>query len=134
MVRVDGNGDVKSKQVIDSREFWNFGLQLGRMDLNLTISPGDSISTHCVFDTSKRKTETFFGIDSSSEMCMQVTYFYSVGSSKYFRCEYIGGFSLCDTQGNVRNKNKVLRVKNPIPDGDVSIPLPHFAVGNSSST
>ena len=129
LYKYNDNGDVKSKQVIDSRQFWNFGLQLGRMDLNLTISPGDSISTHCVYDTTKRSTDVFFGTDSTDEMCVHLIFFYSTGTLKYFRCEYIGGLSLCDTQGNAPTKNKVLRIKNPIPDGDVTIPLPHFAVG-----
>jgi len=64
-----------SKVVYDYREFWNFAFQT-YSPVSLTISPGDQINMHCVYDTSKRTSPVYFGPTSSDEMCFDFLFYY----------------------------------------------------------
>jgi len=57
--------------VTTATAFWNAGFQ-GRRTLDYTIMPGDSLSTHCAYDTSKLgDAPPRWGTDSSDEMCVE---------------------------------------------------------------
>jgi hypothetical protein len=62
-------GSTKNSEVVNYKQFWNFGFQNVAL-INYTIFPGDSLSTHCVYDSSKSAANITFGLQSSEEMCM----------------------------------------------------------------
>jgi len=106
--------NITSKVVFDYRAFWNFGFQT-YSSVSLTISPGDQINTHCVYDTSKRTSPVYFGQSSSNEMCFNFLFFYPL--------EHANGGGLCHD------------MKAAIYDADSSLPasIPAFGVSGSPS-
>lgn len=104
-----------SKHVFDYREYWNFGFQELTL-VDLTLSPGDQINTHCTYDTTKSGGEVDFGSDSSEEMCMSFLFYYPYEPTDGYFCGYVSpSSSLC-------GQHDVFGGANPVPDGDVSIP------------
>jgi len=56
--------------VRSSIQYWNFGFQI-QIPVSYTINPGDSLSVHCSYDTSKYgNSPPYWGETSSNEMCM----------------------------------------------------------------
>jgi len=55
-------------QQINRVDFYSFNLQQ-TTPINITIMPGDRISTHCIYDTNPDST-TIFGLASYQEMCI----------------------------------------------------------------
>ena len=119
LMKYDGD-KLLSKNVYDYREFWNFGFQeLTKVDV--TISPGDQISTHCIYDTTKSG-KLRFGADSSDEMCMSFLFYYPYDPNDAYFCGYYSARqSLCGQRGL-----NVIRGPNPIPDGDLTLPSELF--------
>ena len=109
------NDDKKNKEVVNYKEFWNFGFQ-NTVEVNYTISKGDSLSTHCVYDTSKSKEKVTFGLESEQEMCMDFVFYYPKENAG-LACGYIeGGITYC--------KDRLIRKeKNPKPDGEIKLPI-----------
>jgi len=58
-----------SPQVMSQIANWNFGFQI-QVPVNYVVTPGDSLSTHCIYDTSKYSTGPTWGPTSSNEMCL----------------------------------------------------------------
>jgi len=56
-------------------EFWDFDFQ-SLPPLTRVIKRGDSINTHCVYDTSAINTSVNFGPASSDEMCLEILAYY----------------------------------------------------------
>ena len=106
-----------SKNIYDNREFWNFGFQGLTMVDKITISPGDQINTHCIFDTTKTG-DVMFGISSSDEMCMSYLFYYPYHPDDAFFCGYYSARqSLCGHMDD-----RIIKGPNPIPDGDLTVP------------
>jgi len=79
----------KSRTIIDSREFWNFGWQ--KINSNaFTITAGDGLYTHCVYDTKQTGTTyssgPSYGSASNNEMCMHILLYYPDTGLKF--CGY----------------------------------------------
>jgi len=62
--------------VVSSIAHWNFGFQV-QLRVNYTIAPGDSMSVHCIMDTTKAALAArpqgqplIWGFASANEMCM----------------------------------------------------------------
>ena len=119
LMKYDGDNLV-SKNIYDYREFWNFGFQELTM-VDITISPGDQINTHCIFDTTKTG-EILFGSDSSDEMCMSFLFYYPYDPNDAYFCGYLSDEqSLCgqfDEEYNI----DIIDGPNPVPDGDLTLP------------
>ena len=82
----------------------NFGFQ-NTVEVNYTISKGDSLSTHCVYDTSKSKEKVTFGLESEQEMCMDFVFYYPKENTG-LACGFIkGGITYCKDR-LIRNKKK----------------------------
>jgi hypothetical protein len=113
LLKFDSEKNLVSKFTYDFKEYWNFGFQEG-VDVDILISPGDQISTHCIFDTTKSG-PVQFGSDSSDEMCMSFLFFYPYQPSDIYFCGYFtSDRSLCG--------RSIIAESNPQPDGDVDLP------------
>jgi hypothetical protein len=65
----------KFKSVLNRIDFWNAGFQHGT-EVTQTITPGDSLQTHCVYDTRKADSDVEFGESTSQEMCFDFLFVY----------------------------------------------------------
>jgi len=43
------DGTTQEVSIVSAKQFWNFGFQ-NQFALDITVNPGDSLSTHCVYD------------------------------------------------------------------------------------
>ena len=59
-------------------DFWDNGFQQARddQDFEYTIQPGDSLQTHCYYNTLGISNETKFGVATGDEMCMDFIFYY----------------------------------------------------------
>ena len=109
-----------SKHTYDYREFWNFGFQ-ELTPVNVTLSPGDEINTHCIYDTTKNDEDVEFGSDSSEEMCMSFLFYYPYYPNEPYFCGYVTPYGSICGQFGTPNFN-IFSGANPKPDGDTSLP------------
>jgi len=66
---------IKMSGFFSRVEFWDFDFQhFPRM--SRVIKRGDSLNTHCIYDTSQINTSVPFGPSSSDEMCMEFMAYY----------------------------------------------------------
>ena len=122
-LKYNNRSEIESRSVIDSRQFWNFGLQ-SLAAVNTEIKPGDAISTHCVYDTSKIRAGTSIGQSTNQEMCLYIIAYYP--AMPISKCGYKHGYSVCSPLWDSTNSKSKVIVPNPIPDGDMTIPNAHF--------
>jgi hypothetical protein len=110
---------VLSMDIVDKRQFWNAQFQL-MTPVDFTISQGDSLNTHCVYDTSNTDDTVRFGMSSSNEMCMHFLFVYPAAHLSAGYCgRSTAGYSLCS---NTINDANIICKKNPVPDGTKQIP------------
>jgi len=91
---------------------------------NLTISRGDRINTHCIWDSSERANETRMGGSSFDEMCVHLIMYYPVlftpQGDSYLMCGHNRGNTICGTWRNYTESRKP--IENPgvfeDPDGN----------------
>jgi len=121
--------DSSEVAIIEKRQFWNNGFQV-MTPVNEVLYPGDQISTHCVYDTSKQSIPVAFGSSSYNEMCINFLFVYSTTNVNgvYF-CGYItSDYTSCGP-----NPDYIFEYDNPTPDGIDSIPLEYqFGIGGPS--
>ena len=55
-------------------DFWDNGFQQ-LQPVNYTVDPGDSLQTHCYWNTASHASEVSFGSPTSSEMCMDFLFY-----------------------------------------------------------
>lgn len=70
--------NMNFKTTITELDFWNFEFQSTFTIDPIQIEPGDSLFTHCRFDTTTQSQDVIFGIDSLDEMCMDFLYVWPV--------------------------------------------------------
>lgn len=121
----NSTGAIVSQTLLDTREFWNFGYQTDKY-VNFTLTAGDQISTHCVYDTSRSSSAVTFGQESTNEMCMHFLMYYPAENGRKY-CGYNVGKTLCGDSANRGSEN------NPLPDGVVSLPLTPFGTAPAPS-
>lgn len=112
------SNEITSSEIIDGRQFWNNGFQV-ISQVDHVLYPGDQISSHCVYDTTKINHAVNFAGSSTDEMCMHFLFIYP--ASAVFNQGQICGISDggSDTEcGSGSN----LGIPNPIPDGQFLFP------------
>mmetsp|Transcript_17059 Transcript_17059/g.22328 ORF Transcript_17059/g.22328 Transcript_17059/m.22328 type:complete len:615 (-) Transcript_17059:1887-3731(-) len=63
------------ENIVNKVDFWNYRFQQ-IANVSYTINPGDSLHTHCTYDTSRRNETVLFGLRSTDEMCMDFVFYY----------------------------------------------------------
>eukprot|EP01035_Chromulina_nebulosa_P022045 gene22045-28538_t len=118
--------DSSEVAIIEKRQFWNNGFQV-MTAVNEVLYPGDEISTHCVYDTSKQSIPVTFGSSSYNEMCIHFLFVYSAYNVNgiYF-CGYLDPYyTSCGP-----NPGYAFQYANPQTDGIDAIPLEYqFGIG-----
>jgi hypothetical protein len=79
--------------VVDARQYWNFGFQ-DTPAINATVSPGDKLNLHCVYDSSLYSSAVSFGLASSNEMCMAFLFYYPAMNVNFCGYQY-NDFNTC---------------------------------------
>ena len=74
-----------SRTLLDKREFWNAGFQTSG-PTDFTLSAGDAIYTHCVYDTTKADPmdPPVWGPASDDEMCMHFLFYWPNAGMQYW--------------------------------------------------
>jgi len=101
------------KTIISSKQYWNFGFQ-NQIPISIVLNQSDSISTHCVYDTSKAASGVSFGTASNQEMCMDFVQYWPKSNFGGLKCGYDGGKTAC----GLSQASGV----NPQPDGLKAVP------------
>jgi hypothetical protein len=65
------------KRVTQRIDFWDNGFQNVNQDV-YTVNRGDSLQTHCFFNTSGKDTKVDFGVATGEEMCMSFVFYYPI--------------------------------------------------------
>ena len=75
----DSAGTLKAAHRADRVDFWDNGYQqLSWYDTDLVVQKGESLQTHCYFDTTQRTASSNFGSGTPDEMCMQFALYYPI--------------------------------------------------------
>lgn len=113
------SSEIASSELVDARQFWNNGYQI-ITPVDHDLYPGDQLSSHCVYDTSKINHAVKFDDTSADEMCIQFLFIYPSSAllDKGQLCGISDGGS--DTQCAGKDSSEV--IPNPIPDGQFIFP------------
>ncbi len=113
--------DGKLLQTTLRTDFYQFNNQL-TSPVNYIIKKGDSLETYCIYDTTKRTTETIFGHGSNDEMCMDFLFYYPKAiDSKGEEIVPCGGITLFNGAANGTICGNTVRLDQPNPS--LMIPL-----------
>ena len=64
-------GTLKASTRADRVDFWDNGYQqFNWLDTPIVVAKGESLQTHCFFDTTQRSSQSNFGSGTPDEMCM----------------------------------------------------------------
>lgn len=105
------DGETGQSTLLSSRKFWNFGTQTSDA-VDITVKPGDRLSTTCVYDSSKSPTPVVFGQASSEEMCMDFIVYYPKENGGS-RCGY-------DSPTRTNCGARTFGIANPSPVSEVT--------------
>jgi len=97
-------------------EFFNFNFQQ-LTPVNYTIQPGDRINLHCIYDSTPRTAPTYFGVQSTDEMCMTFFSYYprmQIDNEDLSYCGYFNRFAtVCGSNAGVGSGAAYLAIPNP---------------------
>lgn len=75
----DSSGNLKASTRADRVDFWDNGYQqFNWLDTPIVVAKGESLQTHCFFDTTQRSSQSNFGSGTPDEMCMQFALYYPI--------------------------------------------------------
>jgi len=83
---------------------YNFALQYASL-VTLTLLPGETMKTHCVWDSTSRNTTTYGSEDTSSEMCYGLVMYYPRVASGACLTSYTAGCN-CSFESGTCNSAK----------------------------
>jgi len=113
--------DDKYLGTISRSDFFAFDNQHTNY-VNVTVRKGDSLNTHCVFNTADRTRPTAFGYASFSEMCMDFLGYYprqefGLSGMDFSYCGWFGWFgphwTLCGSNFGFMTGQSIMPLHNP---------------------
>jgi len=85
----------EKKEITNRIDFWNFGFQQLTL-VNFTLSPGDRLNTHAIFDTTKASKDIRFGAASDDEMLLDFLFVYPASRlNEIYQCGWTPWATRC---------------------------------------